>query len=458
MDSRILVIDDEPHFLDSIRRGLVTAGYKNIFFMDQPEKVQEFIEQQPIDLAFIDITMPKVSGLEVLELIKAHSPETECIMVTAVEEVETAVRAMRLGAYDYLMKPLSRDKLLISLDRALERKRLIGLLDFRKNEGEAVFQIPAGFEGIVTVSQPFLKVLHEADLHARSEIPVLITGESGTGKELLAQAIHRASNRAQKPFIPVNMAALSPSLFESEFFGHIRGAFTGADREREGYLEAAAGGTLFLDEIGDLSPELQGKLLRVLQEKEFVKLGTNRARKIEVRFVAATNANLELLVNRGRFRKDLYYRLKVAWLYIPPLRDRLGDVPSLVDHFLKEFGDGKGGTRIQEEALELLQVYSYPGNVRELRSIIQSAYNLAQGGPILIQHLPLEIRKVKAARLAIPLPADVAEGNLSLAEVERKHILKVYRQTGNNKSQTAKLLQIGLTTLHRKLKEFGIKQ
>ncbi len=457
MDSRILVIDDETHFLDSIRRGLVTAGYKNIFFLNHPEQVQEFIEKQPIDLAIIDITMPKISGLEVLELIKTYSPETECIMVTAVEEIETAVRAMRLGAYDYLIKPLSREKLLISLDRALERKRLINLLAFQRNESKAALQVPPGFQGIVTISQPFLKVLHEADLHARSDIPVLITGESGTGKELLAQAIHRASNRSSKPFIPVNMAALSPSLFESEFFGHIRGAFTGADRDREGYLEAAAGGTLFLDEIGDLSPDLQGKLLRVLQEKEFVKLGTTRTRKIEVRFVAATNANLEQLVSRGRFRKDLYYRLKVAWLYIPPLRERLDDVPALVDHFLQEFGSGKSIVRIQEEALALLQAYSYPGNVRELRSIIQSAYNLAQGGPISVAHLPLELRKMKAARLAVAAPCEPGEENLSLAEVEKGHILKVYQQTGQNKTQTAKLLDIGLTTLHRKLKEFGLK-
>ncbi len=455
MDSRILAIDDEMHFLDSIRRGLVTAGYKNIFFLNHPEQVQEFIEKQPIDLAIIDITMPKISGLEVLELIKTYSPETECIMVTAVEEIETAVRAMRLGAYDYLIKPLSREKLLISLDRALERKRLIGLLAFQRNE--VGLQVPPGFQGIVTVSRPLLKVLHEADLHARSDIPVLITGESGTGKELLAQAIHRASNRSGKPFIPVNMAALSPSLFESEFFGHIRGAFTGADRDREGYLEAAAGGTLFLDEIGDLSPDLQGKLLRVLQEKEFVKLGTTRTRKIEVRFVAATNANLEQLVSRGRFRKDLYYRLKVAWLNIPPLRERLDDVPALVEHFLQEFGFGQSSAQIQEEALALLQAYSYPGNVRELRSIIQSAYNLAQGGLISISHLPLEMRKIKAARLAVVAPSEPGEENLSLAEVEKGHILKVYKQTGQNKTQTAKLLDIGLTTLHRKLKEFGIK-
>ncbi|NLC07018.1 MAG: sigma-54-dependent Fis family transcriptional regulator, partial [Syntrophomonadaceae bacterium] len=301
-------------------------------------------------------------------------------------------------------------------------------------------------------------VLQEAELHASSDIPVLITGESGTGKELLAQAIHRASRRADRPFVPVNMASVSSTLFESEFFGHTRGAFTGADRDREGYLEVAAGGTLFLDEIGDLSPELQGKLLRVLQEKEFVKLGTNRQRKFDVRFVAATNADLETMVSQGRFRKDLYYRLKVAWLQIPPLRERLEDVPPLIEHFLHEFGvEVKPG--IQDEALELLQAYHYPGNVRELRSIIQAACNLAQGGTISTRHLPIEVRKIKVAHLPSRYQEDSIEPAgevLSLAQVERKYILQVYQQTGRNKSHTARLLGIGLTTLHRKLKQYGV--
>lgn len=458
MDSRILVIDDEPHFLESIRRGLMTAGYKNILLLDKPERIIELITERAVDLALIDLTMPGMSGHEVLELIKAYSPETECIMVTAVEEVEMAVRSMRLGAYDYLVKPISRNKLLIALDRALERRRLLDLLDIQKREGWKGFRRPEVFEGIVSVSKPFLKVLQEAELHASSDIPVLITGESGTGKELLAQAIHRASRRADRPFVPVNMASVSSTLFESEFFGHTRGAFTGADRDREGYLEVAAGGTLFLDEIGDLSPELQGKLLRVLQEKEFVKLGTNRQRKFDVRFVAATNADLETMVSQGRFRKDLYYRLKVAWLQIPPLRERLEDVPPLIEHFLHEFGvEVKPG--IQDEALELLQAYHYPGNVRELRSIIQAAFNLAQGGTISTRHLPIEVRKIKVAHLPSRYQEDSIEPAgevLSLAQVERKYILQVYQQTGRNKSHTARLLGIGLTTLHRKLKQYGV--
>ena len=457
MDARILVIDDEPVFLDSIRRGLITAGYKNIYLLQQPAQVPSFLEEQSVDLALIDITMPKISGLDVLEWIKAHNPEIECIMVTAVEEIEMAVKSMRLGAYDYLIKPLSRDKLLIAMDRALERKRLLHLLDLQRREEKGKLRNPEVFKNIVTLSKPFLKVLYEAELHAGSDIPVLITGESGTGKELLAQALHRASLRANQPFIPVNMASLSAALFESEFFGHTRGAFTGAEREREGYLEAAAKGTLFLDEIGDLPAELQGKLLRVLQEKEFVKLGTSRQRKIEVRFVAATNVDLENMVNRGRFRKDLYYRLKVAWLHIPPLRDRLEDIPPLVEHFIREFSTAERPMQISNEALELLCAYRYPGNVRELRSIIQTACNLAQEGVIDRSHLPQEVRKIQIPHwVEARDQGDIPGGDLSLAAVEKAHILKVYRQTGGNKSQAARLLEIGLTTLHRKLKEYGV--
>lgn len=455
MECNILVIDDEVDFLESVRRGLITDGYKNVFLFNQPARVTEFIKQHQVDLALIDITMPGLSGLEVLEQIKAHSPETECIMVTAVEEIEMAVQAMRLGAYDYLVKPLSREKLRIALERALERKQLLHLLDLQKGKGKERFHNPEAFAEIITVSRGFLKVMYEAELHARSDLPVLITGESGTGKELLSRAIHKASSRATKPFVPVNMASLTPTLFESEFFGHIRGAFTGADREREGYLEAAAGGTLFLDEIGDLASELQGKLLRVLQEKEFVKLGTNRQRKIEVRFIAATNVDLESMVKKGHFRQDLYYRLKVAWLHIPPLRDRPEDITPLANYFLKQFNPQSPPPKIQPEAIELLHHYHYPGNVRELRSIIQTACNLAQEGIISTRHLPTEVRKARISRVS-KSETDTLQGCLSLAEVERAHILNVYRQTGNNKSQTARLLQIGLSTLHRKLKEYGV--
>lgn len=455
MEPRILIIDDEEDFLDSVKRGLKTAGYHDLTTLSNPAQTKEIVCNNPFDLILIDLTMPEISGLELLEHIKSVSPETECIMITAVEEVEMAVRAMRLGAYDYLTKPLSRDKLLIAMDRALERKRLLDLLEIQKQQSRRGFLNPQIFKDIVTVSPVMLRVLREAELHARSNAPVLITGESGTGKELLARAIHQASTRANRPFVAVNMASLSGTLFESEFFGHVRGAFTGADRDREGYLEAAAGGTLLLDEIGDLSLELQGKLLRVLQEKEFVKLGTNRVRKTEVRFIAATNHDLEVAVSRGQFRKDLYYRLKVAWIHIPPLRDRLEDVRPLTEHFLKEMGRGIGRNSIKDETLKILSAYRYPGNVRELKSILQAASNLAPGIPIAPSHLPAEIRKAVNKEPALVVKKPTGEKISTLAEVEKEHILKVYQYTNRNKAQTARILGIGLTTLHRKLKEYG---
>jgi len=459
MESRIMLVDDEEDFLDTLKRVLGRAGYRNVVVFSHPRQAWEFTERQPVDVALIDISMPEISGLELLEHIKSLCPETECIMVSGLEEIELAVSAMRLGAYDYLVKPLSQDKLFISLSRALERKRLLGLIDLQKQQRLEGFANPDAFREIVTVSPVMLRLLKEAELHARSDAPVLITGESGTGKELLARAIHRASFRADKPFVAVNMASISPTLFESEFFGHVRGAFTGADRDREGYLEAAAGGTLFLDEIGDLSLELQGKLLRVLQEKEFARLGTSRVRRLEVRFVAATNTDLGNMVQQGKFRKDLYYRLKVAWLHIPPLRERLEDVRPLVEHFLQELGRGAGRDSIQDEALEMLCSYTYPGNVRELRSILQAAANLSQGGPITPAHLPPEVRKRSGAAskgLAAAGEGRLLAGGLrTLAEVEREYILQVYQETNFNKTQTAKILGIGLTTLHRKLREYG---
>jgi len=453
-ENHILLVDDEPHFLESVQRVLSLAGYTRITAVNRPRAALALFERSQFDAAVIDMSMPEMTGLELLAEIKQISPETECLMLTGMEEVELAVKAMRLGAYDYLVKPVSRDKLLISMERALERKRLLHLLDLQRQQMAAEFLNAGPFAGIVTVSPLMLRMLREAELHARSTVPVLITGESGTGKELLARAIHEASERAGHPFVAVNMASLSSTLFESEFFGHIRGAFTGADRDREGYLEVASGGTLFLDEIGDLSLELQGKLLRVLQEKEFVKVGTSRVKRIEVRFVAATNCDLDRMVTGGKFRKDLYYRLKVAWLHIPPLRERLEDIPVLVDYILRQLAMPDRTPRISPQALERLSAYQYPGNVRELYSILQAANNLAQGQSIRPEHLPREVRALKPQRPAVLSPG--GEELLPLAVVEREHIMQVYTATGGNKAQAARILGIGLSTLQRKLRDYKV--
>ena len=311
------------------------------------------------------------------------------------------------------------------------------------------------FKPIVTRSDKLLRILKQAELHAVSDVPILITGESGTGKELLARAIHAASPRATFPFTPINMASVTGNLFDAEFFGHTKGAFTGAEKDRVGHIEHTNRGTLFLDEIGGLPPELQGKLLRLLQEGEYIKLGTSKPQKADVRFIAATNEDLDRLMVKGMFRKDLYYRLKGAWLHLPPLRERKEDIPLLIATFLKEFGGVDATKRIDEQATSILSNYDYPGNIRELRSILQSAVNLAQGKTISTKFLPnhLKKRKVRAMRDSQSASKTV----VSFSEVEKEHILKVYHQMGRNKSQTAKLLGIGLNTLRRKLRAYGLE-
>jgi transcriptional regulator with PAS, ATPase and Fis domain len=313
---------------------------------------------------------------------------------------------------------------------------------------------PAAFTAIVTHSKEMNRIKKEAELHARSDMPILITGESGTGKELLARAIHTASDRAQFPFTAVNMAALTDNLFESEFFGHTKGAFTGAEKAREGFLELTRRGTLLLDEIGQLSPALQGKLLRFLQDGEYIKVGNSRPCKADIRIIAATNANLDRLLVQKRFRKDLYYRLRGGWLHLPPLKERKTDIPLLADHFMKEFCHPAASCEIEEEALSLLMNYNYPGNIRELKSIIQSAVNLAQGKPISHNHFPKPF--VEQNRVE-PLKDSAGAGNFApLEDIEKKYILKVYGAMQKNKLKTARVLGIVVNTLRRKLRNYGV--
>jgi two-component system response regulator AtoC len=454
MDNRIIVIDDEQDFLDSMHRGLITSGFKNIRIEGNPEKAAAaFKSGEVFDIALIDITMPGMDGMELLEMIRNDSPRTECIMVTAIDEVRVAIKCLRKGAYDYLVKPLSKEDLISSLNRALERKRLIDLLDLGKSKSIPKLKNTKAFRHIITRLDKVLRVLKEAELHASGDMPILITGDTGTGKELLSRAIHLASPRAKFNFTPINMDALTAQLFDAEFFGHTRGAFTGAEKERVGYLEHANKGTLFLDEIGNLPLKLQGKLLRVLQDGEFIKLGTSKSQKTDVRFVAATNKNLEKMMAQNKFRKDLYYRLKGGWLHLPPLKERRGDIPLLLTAFLNEFC-GSGGANIEEDAMSVLFNYNYPGNIRELRSIIQSAVNLAQGNPISINHFPAQLRK----KSVLNSKKMSATGPIApLGEVEKDHILKTYHHLHKNKAQTARTLEISLNTLRRKLESYGVE-
>jgi DNA-binding NtrC family response regulator len=455
MCTRILVVDDEHDFLDSIRRGLLMAGYKDVSLKNDPREAAALLDNgEAYDLALIDVTMPGISGIELLDIIKNNSPRTECIMVTAVNEAKTAVECIKKGAYDYLVKPVSKDDLVLKLSHARERKRLLDILELKDKEIPPELTHPKAFEHIITRSPKMVRVLKEAELHAMSEVPILITGESGTGKELLAKAIHLASPRAHFPFMPVNMASLSANLFDAEFFGHTKGAFTGAEKDRAGYLESTNHGTIFLDEIGILPLDLQGKLLRVLQEGEFTKIGTSKLQKIDVRFIAATNENLEKSVSKGAFRKDLYYRLKGAWLHLPSLKERPEDIPLLSARFIQGFRNGTTTAKIEEDTLSALMRYDFPGNVRELKAILHSSANLAGTGAIACCFLPSNLRTRKAAHKPIH---PMADNGSSLSDVEKSHILRIYTQTGRNKAETAKLLDVGINTLRRKLESYGEK-
>jgi DNA-binding NtrC family response regulator len=449
--AEILIVDDEAFFLKIMQENLLSLGYENLTPISDPAAVQAALQSHIYDAAFLDINMPGMDGLQLLEQVKQSSPQTECIMVTSNEEIPSVIKAIKLGAYDYLVKPVSADQLERALDRALERKRMmeIHFLRQEKSFNEALDQ-PEAFTEIVTSDQTMLRLLHEAELHARSDIPVLISGETGTGKELMARSLHKASRRSKGPFVAVNMLSLSASLFESEFFGHAKGAFTGAVGEKKGYLGEAAQGTLFLDEIGDLPMDIQGKLLRILQEGEYTPVGKTTPLRADVRFVAATNQDLDALVAEGRFRKDLYYRLRFAQLHLPPLRQRLDDVRILAGRFLEK--SSRPQAKLTSAAESSLIGHDWPGNVRELKGVIEAAANLAEKGEIKHDYLNLP-----PSELIAPVTQSGDQALEPLAEVERRHILMVYKAMNDNKTQAAHQLGISLATLQRKLKAYQVK-
>jgi len=456
MDNSIIIIDDDQDFLDILKGKLINIGFKNVQIEYDPIKVVSIFEKGGVfDIALIDMTMPDMDGIELLEALKRTCPRTECVMVTAVNEARVVVECLKKGAYDYLVKPISNEDLAVSINRALERKRLLDILDIEKSKTLPELTRKEPFKSIITRSPKVLRVLKEAELHAASDVPVLITGESGTGKELLAKAIHAASPRAKFPFTPINMASLTSSLFDAEFFGHTKGAFTGAEIGRVGYIEYTNQGTLFLDEIGNLPLELQGKLLRVLQDGEYIKLGSSRHQKADIRFIAATNQDLDGLMTKKMFRNDLYYRIRGGRLHLPPLREREEDIPLLINKFLEQDCKNTESCHIEEDVMHLLLDYDYPGNIRELKSIIQSTVNLAQGMHISTNYLPDYLQKRKS--ISKRKPTSKSESIVPLAQVEKFHILKVYYEMGKNKSQTAKILGIGLNTLRRKLRSYGVK-
>jgi DNA-binding NtrC family response regulator len=455
MTPAILLVDDEPAFRQSAERALRMQGYTRVQLASDGAAALRLLDQSQVAVAFLDITMPGMDGLTLLEKILERSPSTACVMVSARDEIALVMRATRLGAVDYLVKPIVPDQLISSLERALERNRMVELLTMRRDgRADAVLDQASAFADIVTCEPRLISLLHEAELHARSRIPVLITGETGTGKELLAQAIHRASPRHARPFVAINMLSLSATLFESEFFGYRKGAFTGAVADREGYLHKAQGGTLFLDEIGDLPLVLQGKLLRILQEGEFTPVGGTQPKQADVRFIAATHQDLDALAAAGSFRRDLLYRLRFGVVSIPALRERRDDVLLLANRFIA--GSSRPRARLSEPAVSTLLAHDWPGNVRELKGVIESAANLAEGGEILPRHLRLPSRPRSDASLQPSFEPGSYESMATLAEVERAHVLAVYRASGGNKTATARVLDISIPTLVRKLRGCGV--
>jgi NtrC-family two-component system response regulator AlgB len=407
----------------------------------KPREALDVIHSQIFDLAFIDLKMAPINGLEVLEYIKKHSPTTTVTILTAHGSIESAVEAIKRGAYDYLQKPFDLKELQVFAQRALEFHRLKAELTELR---ERLATIERGYGEIITQNRELKKQLDLAERVADSDLNVLIEGESGTGKELVAEFIHRNSQRAQKAFIRVNSAALPEQLLESELFGHIKGAFTGAIKDRPGRFETANGGTIFLDEIAEISPAVQVKLLRVLQHKEFERVGEDTPRKVDVRIIAASNRNLDEALKEGSFREDLFYRLSGIRIKLPPLRERLDDIPLLIQHFLIKFGKGLE-ISIAPDVLKTLKFYHWPGNIRELEHLVERAIILSKGGEISMNELPEEF-SVNMKNLK-PL--------LSLEEMEKEHIKKVL-QVAKDLEEASNLLGIDPATLWRKRKRYGL--
>jgi DNA-binding NtrC family response regulator len=442
-NARILVVDDEPMVCISLANWLKEENYFVKAVNDGPSAI-ESLKQEAWDIVLLDYKMPGMDGIEVLRQIKEIAPGTLVLMMTAYASVSNSVQAMKEGAYDYIIKPLDVEELSMNLRKIIERRQLIteNLL-LRKQLSER-----HKYENIIGKSPAMQKIFELIRTVADTSATVLITGETGTGKELVARAIHATSSRRYGPFISVSCSALPETLLESELFGFEKGAFTGADHSKKGRFELAHGGTLFLDEIGDVSMKSQVKLLRVLQERSFSRLGATESVDVDVRLITATNQDLIRLVDTSQFRSDLYYRLNVVNINLPPLRERKDDVPLLAEHFMEKYNleFAKKFNRIEHKAMELMLSYQWPGNVRELENVIERAIVIDHGPEIMARNLPFFER-------AQPVPGEPPR---ALEEVEKAHIGKMLEIHNWNVSKAAKVLDIDRTTLHKKIQKFGL--
>ena len=446
----ILIVDDEKNSREGLGRALQRSY--DVLLADNGQKALDLLSEHPVDILLSDVRMPGMDGLTLLQRAMARTPQPVCIMLTAYGNVETAVEAMKRGAYDFLTKPINLDRLELLVKRALhtravesENRQLHEQLDER-----------FGMDGIIGQSPAMNEVFETIRQVAPSRATVLVQGESGTGKELVAHALHRLSPRAKGPFVAVHCAALSATLLESELFGHEKGSFTGATERRRGRFELADGGTLFLDEIGEIDASLQVKILRVLEERRFERVGGQETIEVDVRLVAATNRNLRKMVDEGKFREDLFYRLDVVTVNLPPLRERPGDIALLAQQFVQDLAreNGKKIEGFTPDALGALATYGWPGNVRELRNAVERMVVLARGDRLTVRDLPPSVREAAAGGVALQ---SAKGGALSLEDAEKQMVVRALRNHDGNVTHAAADLGISRRTLHRKINEYGLR-
>lgn len=448
MIPKILIIDDEEHMCWALEKAMRQEGYQTRVAYRGPDGLKIIQEEDP-SLVILDLKMPEMDGLEVLKHAREINPRLPVIMLTAHGTIETAIEAMKMGAVDYITKPFDLDELKLVIKQNLMVCQLETEVSFLRSE------LTKKYKNMVGKSESFQEIIHLIERVSQTNVNVLITGESGTGKEVAAVAIHQNSPRKNGPFVPVNCAALPEQLLESELFGHEKGAFTGAYSRKIGRFELADNGTIFLDEIGEIPLNMQVKLLRVLQEKSFERVGGTETLTVNVRVIAATNRQLEEAIKEGKFREDLYYRLNVVPIHMPPLRERHEDIPLLAEHFLQKLKPTYGAKRISPAALELLQRYNWPGNIRELQNIIERAVIICRGDEILPEHLPNEIRGTQAeseSGIVINFP----DKGVSLEEVEKHLLIKALEKSKGNQSKAAELLGITRSAFIYRSQKYGI--
>ncbi len=457
--TKILVIDDENDMLTLLHRILSSQSHYEVTTSNDPKKAINLIEKHKYQVIITDLKMPNIDGMQILEIAKSKNPEVAVIMITAYGTIESAVEATKKGAFDYITKPFRKDRILQVMEQAIKWQKVREENSYLKKE----LMEKSGYPSLLGHSPIMLKLKEQIAKVAKTTVTVLITGESGTGKELVARSIHAQSSRSDKPFVPINCSAIPEHIMESEFFGHVKGSFTGAIKDKKGVVEEANGGTLFLDEIGDLPLGLQAKLLRLLQEGEYKPVGSNNIKKVDVRYIAATNQNLEEKIQKGEFREDLYYRLNVINIHIPPLRERKEDIPLLVNHFIKKYNiiHGKAITSVTEEAMEAMLNYHWPGNVRELQNTIERGIIMAAKDILTIDDIfhsntsILPSTKKNDFESLFDLPFKEAKEKI-LTEFQTRYLLKFLTKNDGNITRTAEECGLKRQYIYKLLKKANI--